>query len=213
MLSEDEVETVVSQRVGRVGDIVRVAPGAAPMVVVAADGQGFTMTSASRAHRLFIAAAVAGTAHALPSLYWALGGTALVSTLGEWAARWQRESPREVAVLLSVIFLVKMAGAALPLINQRGLLPAHRMWRGFFWCAAGLLVIYGATNVIAAVAALTGLIGTAQTMDTAALVGHAFLWDPLFLVWGLLLAGALGASQPGRVSAGTDLAPEPGLLG
>lgn len=170
------------------------------MVVAVVGGQGERMTSAARAHRFFVAAAVAGIAHALPSLYWAMGGTALVSTLGQWAARWQRESPGEVAVLLSLIFVVKLAGATLPLVNQRGLLPAPRLWRGLFWCAAAVLVTYGASNVIAAVAALTGMIGTAQTMDTAALVGHAFLWDPLFLVWGLLLAAALRTSRPSRAS-------------
>lgn len=166
--------------------------------MVAPDGsnQGESMIPAARAHRFFIAAAVAGAAHALPSLYWALGGTALASTLGEWAVRWQRESPGEVAVLLSLIFLAKLAGATLPLVNERGLLPAPRLWRGLFWCAAALLVAYGASNVVAAIAALTGMIGTAQTMDAAALIGHAFLWDPLFLLWGLLLAAALGTSRP-----------------
>lgn len=172
------------------------------MVVPADSRQGVSMFSPAHTHRFFIAAAAAGIAHALPSLYWAMGGTALVSTLGEWAARWQRESPGEVAVLLSLIFLAKLAGAALPLVNERGLLPAPRLWRGLFWCAAVLLVAYGASNVIAALAALTGVIGTAQTMDTAALVGHAFLWDPLFLLWGLLLAAALTMSRPRRVSAG-----------
>lgn len=174
------------------------------MVVPACSRHHGGMTSAARAHRFFIAAAVAGMVHALPSLYWALGGTALVSTLGEWAASWQRESPGEVAVLLSLIFLAKLAGATLPLANERGLLPAPRLWRGLFWCAAVLLVAYGAANVIAALAALTGMIGTAQTMDTAALLGHAFLWDPLFLVWGLLLVAALRTSRPRRISTGAD---------
>lgn len=170
------------------------------------------MFSTTRAHRLFIAAAVAGVVHALPSLYWAMGGTALVSTLGEWAALWQRESPGEVAILLSLIFLAKLAGAALPLANERGLLPAPRLWRGLFWCAAALLATYGALNVIAALAALSGLIGTAATMDTTALVGHAFLWDPLFLLWGLLLAAALKTSRPRRASTGAPQPPDPGVL-
>ncbi len=188
---------------GRVG--TGVEPGKSPMVGPACRRHDVGMTSASRAHRFFIAAAAAGMAHALPSLYWALGGTALVSTLGEWAARWQRESPGEVAVLLSLIFLAKLAGATLPLANERGLLPAPRLWRGLFWCAAALLMAYGAANVIAALAALTGMIGTAQTMDTAALLGHAFLWDPLFLVWGLLLVAALRTSRPRRISTSADL--------
>lgn len=160
--------------------------------------QGGDMTSSPQAHRLFLAAAVAGVAHAVPSLYWALGGTALVSTLGQWAGDWQRESPGEVAVLLSLIFLAKLAGALLPLINERGLLPFPRVWRGLFWCAAAVLVAYGALNAFAALAALGGIIGTAETMDAAALVGHAFLWDPLFLLWGLLLAAALASSRVHR---------------
>lgn len=158
------------------------------------------MTSTPGAHRWFLAAAVAGLVHALPSLYWALGGTALVSTLGGWAADWQREAPVQVLALLSVIFVLKLAGAALPLLGERGQLPRPRLWRGLFWAAAGALMIYGGVNVVAALASLTGIIATEPTMDTTALVGHAFLWDPLFLVWGALLATGLWKSRPGRTS-------------
>ncbi|MDN5765788.1 MAG: DUF3995 domain-containing protein [Humibacillus sp.] len=153
------------------------------------------MPSTPDAHRWFAAAAVAGVAHALPSLYWAMGGTALVSTLGGWAADWQREAPMQVMVLLLVIFVLKLAGAFVPLANQRGRLPAPGLWRTLSWVGAGVLVAYGAVNVVAAVAALTGVVETGPTMDTAALVGHAFLWDPLFLIWGLLLAIGLWRSR------------------
>lgn len=122
----------------------------------------------------------------------------MVSTLGEWAVAWQRESPREVAILLSLIFLAKAAGALLPLANERGLLPFPRVWRTLFWCAAALLMTYGAVNTIAALAALGSFVGSADTMDTAALVGHAFLWDPLFLIWGLFLALALRATRTSK---------------
>lgn len=63
------------------------------MVVLASNRQRVHVTSERRARRLFTAAAVVGIAHALPSLYWAMGGTALGHTLGEWASRWRRESP------------------------------------------------------------------------------------------------------------------------
>lgn len=155
------------------------------------------MTSSHLAHRWYAAAAVVGVAHALPSLYWALGGTWLVSTLGEWATQWRRESPGQVLVLLVLIFLVKLAGAVLPLAGERGLLPAPRVWRALFWCGAMVLVTYGAVNVVGAVAALAGL-APAGALDTAALVGHAFLWDPMFLLWGVLLAVALWTSRSPR---------------
>ncbi len=34
--------------------------------------------------------------------------------------------------------------------------------------------------------------------DRRAMIGHVFLWDPLFLVWGLLVAG-LYVTRDGRV--------------
>ena len=54
---------------------------------------------------------------------------------------------------------------------------------------AGVLVVYGAANIAGAVIGLTGLAG--EPGDRAALWGHAALWDPLFLLWGLALAAAL----------------------
>ena len=164
--------------------------------------------SADRARPWFVGAAVAGVAHALPSLYWALGGTALVSTLGGWAADWQREAPMQVMVLLLLIFLLKLVGAFLPLANERGLLPAPRLWRGLSWAGAGVLVAYGAVNVVAALATLAGVVEPEPTMDTSALVGHAFLWDPLFLLWGLLLATGLWRSRQPRTTGGTRVANE-----
>lgn len=111
--------------------------------------------------------------------------------------RWQRESPGEVAALLLLIVVVKVAGATLPLVNERGWLPRPRLWRALFWAAAALLIAYGTINVVAALAVLTGMVETAQATDTAALAGHAFLWDPMFLAWGSLLAAALKSSSPG----------------
>ena len=176
------------------------------MVVGLTSDHGRGMSSNRDAHRWFVAAAVAGVAHALPSLYWALGGTALVSTLGAWAADWQREAPMQVMVLLLLIFVLKLAGALLPLANERGRLPAPRLWRGVSWAGAAVLMAYGAVNVVAALAALTGVVEAGPTMDTAALVGHAFLWDPLFLLWGLLLARGVWTSRPGRTSRGGRVA-------
>ncbi len=174
--------------------MVRVETGSPLMVSGSTSDHGGGMSSNRDAHRWFIAAAVVGVAHALPSLYWALGGTALVSTVGAWAADWQRQAPLQVMALLLLIFVLKLAGALLPLANERGRLPAPRVWRGLFWAAAGVLVAYGGVNVVAALAALTGVVAAGPTMDTAALMGHAFLWDPLFLLWGLLLGMALRRS-------------------
>ncbi|WP_345506204.1 hypothetical protein [Terrabacter aeriphilus] len=39
--------------------------------------------------RLLLAAAVVALAHALPSLYWAFGGTLGMDSLGSWAPAWR----------------------------------------------------------------------------------------------------------------------------
>jgi hypothetical protein len=52
--------------------------------------------------------------------------------------------------------------------------------------AALVLVVYGTVNVVGASLGLSGVVGDG-TVDRTALWGHALLWDPWFVVWGLLL--------------------------
>jgi len=58
------------------------------------------------------------------------------------------------------------------------------------WC--------GGANTIVAALVLTGGIEPDGGYDRRAMIGHVFLWDPLFLVWGLLVAG-LYVTRDGRV--------------
>src|SRR4051812_3856083 len=57
------------------------------------------------------------------------------------------------------------------------------------WAGSALLVAYGLANTAAANLALTGIMGAVD--DLAATRGHAWLWDPLFLAWGLALGVGL----------------------
>ncbi len=135
-----------------------------------------------------MAGAVVGLLHAIPSLYWAVGGSALVGTVGEWAPEWRRDSPGQVT---AVLFAVKVCGALVPLVNHLHPLPAQRLWRVIAWAGSGLLVLYGRANTLVAWLALAGWVGVAGDQDRTALLGHAFLWDPLFALWGVLLGLAL----------------------
>lgn len=146
--------------------------------------------------RLLLAAAVAGFVHAMPSLYWAVGGTLGMDSLGTWAPAWRAESPLMVGALLVVIFVIKMAGGIVPLLATRRRLPRPRVWRALSWVGATVLVLYGAANVGVGSLALLGIVeGPADAASRAALVGHVLLWDPLFLVWGLLLAAGLARTR------------------
>lgn len=147
-------------------------------------------------HRLLLGAALAGLLHAAFSLYWALGGGWLLDTVGAWAVELQEDDPVTAGAVLAVVALTKAAGAVLPLLATRGRVPLAGLWRGLAWPGSVLLVLYGGLVTVVSCLVLAGAIEPDGGYDRAAMVGHAFLWDPLFLVWGgLLLAGLLATRR------------------
>jgi hypothetical protein len=88
-----------------------------------------------------------------------------------------------------------MAGALIPALSEARVLPGRRLWRWVASIGAAGLIAYGLLNVIVAWSVLTGLITTGTGYDAPAEFGHAALWDPLFLLWGLLLAGGLALTR------------------
>jgi Protein of unknown function (DUF3995) len=150
------------------------------------------MRSASKARTAAGVAALLGLGHAAVSAYWALGGTALLDTVGGSLEEWARDAEPELLAALWVVVIVKVGAAALgPLLVWDGgpsRLPM-RLVRGLAWTATVVLVAYGG------ILTLTGLLAVADVLpsgsDRTALKGHAFLWDPWFLVWGLALGTAL----------------------
>jgi len=140
---------------------------------------------------LLTAAALAGLVHAGFSLYWALGGRWLLRTVGQWAVDYARDAPVVAGLVLAVVAAVKAAVAILPLVSGRRRLPRPRVWRGLSWLAAVVLVGYGGLNSVVAWLVLSGALRPGGGYDRQAMIGHGYLWDPLFLVWGLLLAGGL----------------------
>lgn len=139
----------------------------------------------STTRRWFTAAAVAGTLHAIASIYWGLGGSWLVDTVGQWAEEWREKAPVLSSAALLLIGAAKLAGAWVPLVNDRRPLSGARVWRVLSWVGATVLVVYGGLNTIAANVALTGVFGPLP--DVMATRGHAWLWDPLFFIWGASL--------------------------
>ncbi len=141
----------------------------------------------------FAVAAAIGTVHAAASLYWALGGDLLAGTVGAWAVAWRAGSPAAAGLALGAIGLVKLAGAWVPWAAARAGGPRGAL-RVLCWAGACLLVAYGLANTVAANVALTGVLGPVD--DLVATRGHAWLWDPLFLAWGLTLGTGLWRTRP-----------------
>lgn len=142
----------------------------------------------------------AGLVHAGFSLYWGLGGRWLLDTVGEWALDWAREAPVLATVVLLVVALVKVGGAVVPLVLESGALPGRAAWLAACWSGAVVLVCYGLANTVGAWLVLSDVVRPDSPVDRAALVGHAVLWDPLFLLWGLLLAAGLWTGRRRGVS-------------
>ena len=139
---------------------------------------------------LWIAAFV-GCGHAGFSLYWTTGGTWLLDTVGSWAVAAAADGGPLIRGGLLAIGMSKLVAALTPVLVERTAHPRLRRWvRGISWIGALGLTAYGGANTIVATLVLNGVISTEDDQDHQALLGHALLWDPMFLAWGLsLLAG------------------------
>jgi uncharacterized membrane protein len=89
--------------------------------------------------------------------------------------------------------VLKVIAAGLPLVALRRLAsPAwNRTVWVLAWIEAGILTIYGLVLTTTGLLVQASVIHASPAADHRALAWHAYLWDPWFLVWGLLVVGAL----------------------
>ena len=165
-------------------------------------GAGETTLPGMRPSRRFTAslalvwtAGLAGLVHAAFSLYWALGGGWLLATVGQWAVDLAAEAPLAAGLALGLVAAAKLLGATIPIGVAYGRVPRPRFWRGISWVGGLVLTVYGAVNTIVAVAVLAEVIQPEGGYDADAMMGHAYLWDPLFLLWGAALLLSLWFSR------------------
>jgi len=135
----------------------------------------------------FTTAAAAGLFHAAFSLYWSAGGTALTWSLGDdLVASFQGRE-----WLLAPIGLLKLVAAIAPLVLLRMTWPAPRLTRGLCGLGGLILVVWGGANTLMGNLVLAGVIHPARGFDRLGMIGHAWLWDPLFLIWGAAVVAGL----------------------
>jgi len=145
-------------------------------------------------------AAAAAFGYAAVSLYWAAGGTAGLSTVGGVAQTMARTGGVAAAAGIAAIVLLKTAGGllALAMVMPWGQRLPRRALSTAGLAGSALLIVYGAVQVAGEALAETGAV-TPSAPDWTALRWHLALWDPWFLVWGLLVAAATwGYRQSGR---------------
>jgi len=160
--------------------------------------------------RLAQAACGVCLAYAAVSVYWALGGTWLLDTVGGTLEQQGRTGNPGIILAVCAAAVLKVIGAIVPLAAA-GVTPGQATIAGrpqvrvLAWLEAAILTIYGLVLTAAGVLVQSGAIAAAASADRRALAWHAYLWDPWFLLWGALVTAALVRSrQPGapRIARG-----------
>lgn len=123
------------------------------------------------------------------SIYWGVGGTWLLDTVGGSLARLGRSRDATVIAAVWAAAALKLVAAPLPVIAVRE--PTRRAARTLAWVAAAILTVYGAVLTVIGLLVQAGVIHSSAHADRKALAWHAYLWDPWFLLWGLLIVVAL----------------------
>jgi hypothetical protein len=147
-----------------------------------------------------VTAAALGVGYAAISAYWAVGGTWLLDTVGGSLAPAARGERTPVAAGLWAVVILKLIASGLPLAAvSPG--PSRRratIVRRLAALEAVVLTLYGLVLSMVGWLVQVGVIAQGASADRRALAWHAFLWDPWFLVWGLLVWAALWRSSAGR---------------
>jgi len=138
-----------------------------------------------------------GLLYVAVSVYWGLGGTWLLDTIGGSLEKLGRAGNTSVILAVWAAAGLKLVAAVLPLLAVRRLVkPAwHRAARMLTWIQAAVLTIYGLVLTAAGLLVQASVLRAQAYADHRALAWHAYLWDPWFLIWGVLTVGALRRSR------------------
>jgi uncharacterized protein DUF3995 len=151
-----------------------------------------------RLRRFAYVAAAMAIASAVPSVFWTLGGTSLLDTVGGSIEQVARARSPSALALGAATSLAKLGAAllALALVRPWGRRVPWRLAANALTSA--LLVTWGGANVIIGALALTGVVSPTDGLDEYALRWHVYVWDPWFLGWGAALAIALMGFRRGQ---------------
>jgi hypothetical protein len=123
---------------------------------------------------------------ALMSFYWAAGGNFGVETLGS-AIQAQAHNPGFVAIVW-LTGVAKVIGGlfALTLVRPWALWLPRRLKLILAWTGGIGLALYGGVQLLIEGAVLSGLLHVSGPVDWVGLRWHIWLWDPWWLLGGIL---------------------------
>ncbi len=138
------------------------------------------------------AACVWALAFAAVSFYWAAGGTAGGSTIGPALTSLAVARDPTFIAILWVTGALKVVAALLALALVRPWGRRIPRWAPLVagWSAGAGLILYGAASFVQHALMVTGIIGIAAGLGATAARWHLLLWDPWWLLGGILFAVA-----------------------
>lgn len=185
------------------------ADAARPRHAAPVDGGAVPAPVPSRSWPSYAAAAVAFVFAAV-SFYWGAGGRLGLSTLGGSIQEMALARDPVIVTLVWVTGVGKVAGGvlALALVRPWGRRLPRRLLLLAAWSGAALLTTYGVLQVASVAAVALGIITPSQPLPTTVLRWRLLLWEPWFLLWGILLGWAAWSTAS---TSGDE--PSPGLRG
>lgn len=124
------------------------------------------------------------------SFYWAAGGTALGDTIGPYlSGLGLARDPVFVAILWGTGVLKALVGLiALAMVYHWGRYIPRWMLLTAAWSAVAVMAVYeGLASLIQHALMAAGVISTPAALGSTAAHWHLFLWDPWWLLGGVLL--------------------------
>ena len=130
------------------------------------------------------------------SFYWALGGRIGLETIGPGLATLTND-PWFVAIGLWGVGVAKVAGGllALALIRLRQRRRVHRLIYLITLIGGSLAALYGAASLVQHVLMITGAIAIPAGLGRVATTWHIVLWDPWWVIGGVLFVTAARRSR------------------
>jgi Protein of unknown function (DUF3995) len=149
-----------------------------------------------------LAAAAWALAFAAVSFYWAAGGEVGLETVGEEIEREALAREPDAIALVWVTGGLKVLGAALALalVRPRGPAIVRRVVGLAGWVVGIGLLLYAVANFVQHGLMEAGAIDTPDSLGESAVTWHLVLWDPVWLLGGILFTAA--ARRFGKARSG-----------
>lgn len=141
-------------------------------------------------------AAMWALAFALMSFYWAAGGTLGANTLATGIANLSEKRDFWFVAILWLTGALKLLGTfiAVKLAHPPFPLLPYRLSRLAAWLGGSFMILYGGANLTVRAIMAVRLLGTPDSMHSTAARWHLLLWDPWWLLGGLLFVSSAWAA-------------------